>query len=617
MLSYKFTILLLIISMLTSVLACGGGGSSSPTPNLNTESTAATAGNLESAQAQQITAIGQCNTEEDRKPAIEDVVRQGFTLGLVDENGNQLNPNVPTDALSLTPEDVAAHAVMVPGGNYRTISYVVDTLAEAGVVLASTDEVITLEDFLPDLQDYVDQSFANPDDPVSSLGLLIGSGYELEVPASAPTIDGDTMISPLASLMMTADILLGTEEKLPPQNGDDVISKIISVFVEDAYADDNQNLVSKVKGHITTIKDIFSKEEAKNIVVSMELSNRYVVRVAPLGSFSIYKKYGTWEFLRWLTLTEAATSSSLDTFIFEMQAGLNNKTKLVREVPTLFTLKLISSVDIVVDDKKLWTTLFADAGAEFVPYDTSTIDQNGHRVYDTVGEISYASLISEVDATEFPKEESRTALLLATAEIDVDQIMNVEEISALGKGYGIDLRNTLSSIKPTPWVCAVVLEKSENLVCDKEYFTNSDVLWWEGCTLNGQKHGQWIHYYENGNKVSQVTYNNGKKDGFHTTYYSNPAGKVDCEAEYEDDELIWGKCYSTEGQVLSETTRDGVAKNYYWSGRISKECRGTITEEIECQRFCDNEAHTLCDEFMLDDYGYPINEGDGCDTKCK
>ncbi|MCP4614233.1 MAG: hypothetical protein GY845_36575, partial [Planctomycetes bacterium] len=68
MICYKVTILLLIIFMLTSVLACGGGGSSTPTSDINPESTSsATSGNLESAQAQQISFISQATTEEERK----------------------------------------------------------------------------------------------------------------------------------------------------------------------------------------------------------------------------------------------------------------------------------------------------------------------------------------------------------------------------------------------------------------------------------------------------------------------------------------------------------------------------------------------------------------------
>lgn len=236
-LSHKIIILLLIISMLTSLLACGGGGGSSPTPDDRNVTPTVTDGGLENERAQHITAIGQSNTEDDRKTAIEEVVRQGFTLGLVDQNGNQLNPNVPNDSLSLTPEDVAAHTAMIPGGNYRTVSYVVDSLTEAGVILASTDETITLEDFLPDLQDYVNWSFDNPDDPKSGLGLLIGSGHELKVPESAPTIGGDTMISPLASLMMMADILLGVEEDTT-QAQEDITSNIISFFADNAYASD-------------------------------------------------------------------------------------------------------------------------------------------------------------------------------------------------------------------------------------------------------------------------------------------------------------------------------------------------------------------------------------------
>ncbi|MCP4613077.1 MAG: hypothetical protein GY845_30660 [Planctomycetes bacterium] len=635
MISYKVTILLLIVSMLTSVLACGGGGSSSPTPDNTGSTSSATGGNLESAQAQQINAIAQANTEEQRKPAIEEVVRQGFTLGLVDENGNQLNPNVPADSLSMTPEDVAAHAVMVPGGNYRTISYVVDSLAEASVVLASTEEVITIEDFLPDLQDYVDRSFDNPDDPESSLGLLIGSGHELEVPGSVPTINGETMISPLASLMMMADILLGIGES-SSQNGDDVVSKVFSVFAEDAYADDKQNLASKVEGHITTIKGIFNvtekstehvefKEQAKALLALKELSNRLAIRVihvsgeAALAEMIVEKKLNPTGILYF---DEATKTQQISAVLIERDANDRNSVQLVSGMPTSFSLTLISP------GNQLGLPLFPDANAELSASGDWIVDQNGHRLFGGTERTQNAPthVQTTITATKLPADDPRSALLLISATIN-KEFTSAAIFGAIVSNESFDIndsKNTnesdfekiITAMQPAPWVSTIILKASNGIKCEKGYFTDSDVLWWEGCTLNGEKHGLWINYYESGNKVSEGYYNEGKKDGFYTTYYSNPPNKEDCIAEYEDDELIWKKCYSTDGQVLSEITRDGILKDYYWSGRISKECRGTITEEIECQRFCDNEAHTLCDEFTLDDYGYPVNEEDGCDTMC-
>ncbi|NQT73536.1 MAG: hypothetical protein HQ553_12340 [Chloroflexi bacterium] len=613
MLSCKVTILLLIVSMLTSVLACGGGGSSSPTPIYNPESTSSTAaGNLESAQAQQITAIGQANTEEQRVPAIEKVVLQGFTLGLVDENGNQLNPNVPADSLSLTPEDVAAHAAMIPGGNYRTINYVVDSLAEAGIVLASTDEVITLEDFLPDLQVYVDRSFANPDDPESSLGLLIGSGYELEVPNSAPTIDGETMINPLASLMMIADILLGVEEA-PSQDGDDIVSKVLSVFTDDAYAEDKQNFASKVEGHITTTKEIFSKEQAKNIVAYTELGNRFFVRIldyTPQPEFEdTIKEIGI---VKCFLFEQASLPMKLKTVVWSKKKGMN--VQVFEDAPTSFTLTLFSP------GNQLGQPLYPDADAELTGSGDCLIDQNGHLLYSQPSHNGFFE--SNITATQLPSEVARAALLLATAEIPADQITHIEAaVVLLGSRYTPDKelwKNKLSTIQPAPWVCSVVLEKAEDVVCDKKKDSDG-IVWFDGCTLNGQYHGLCKIYYENGDITSEGYYNEGVLDGSYTKYYSRPAGAKQCEAIYADGELEWEKCYFSDGSKWTEAEyvgSTGSGKSYYRSGRIKSECNYTSSGG-ECQSYCDNDAKTLCGENEFDEDGNDIGEvWDACDSIC-
>ena len=639
-LGYKVTILLLIFSMLTSVLACGGESDSSPTSEVNPENTSSdTSGNLESAQTQQISAIAAANTEEERKPAIEEVVRQGFTLGLVDENGNQLNPNVPADNLSLTPEDVAAHAAMTPGGHYRTINYVVDTLAEAEIVLASTEEIITLEDFLPDLQDYVNWSFANPADPKGSLGLLIGSGCELEVPGSSPTIDGETMISPLASLMMMADILLGVEEA-PPQNEEDgAMSKIMSFFSDDAYANDEVQTASAIEGYITSVKPKSSallgyamNEWAKNFIAFLELGNRYIVRVTNNlgyddmqsekiestdkdGYTYVYETERRWKSLRSFSLNSAIHTEQLYTQLFLLYRESNGDMKEVTGIPTSFTLSLISP------GNQFGLPLYPDADAELVPWGNATIDKNGHRLFATAKQDTSdpSLLICDIKATKLPSEEPRSALLLASATIDIPfaDSLDVEKAKALGTNVDIEkLKNLINNIDPAPWVCTVILETVEDVICGKDYFSDEKTVWWEGCRLNGENHGKCRYYYEDGDIHSEGTYDNGKKDGFYTTYYSRPAGKVNCEAEYEDDELLWEKCYSIDGQVLSEINADGSGKNYYWSGRVQTECNYT-SSGAECRTYCDNEAHTLCGEYELDEYGDDVNVRDDCDTMCK
>ena len=56
---------------------------------------------------QAIDALEGAESQEEAEAAIGDIVRRGYSLGLVDEEGNQLNPNVSgEDVITLTPDDV-------------------------------------------------------------------------------------------------------------------------------------------------------------------------------------------------------------------------------------------------------------------------------------------------------------------------------------------------------------------------------------------------------------------------------------------------------------------------------------------------------------------------------
>ncbi|MFC2027710.1 hypothetical protein ACFLU3_03375 [Chloroflexota bacterium] len=502
MLGYKITILLLIVSMLTPVLACGGGGGSTPTPNDPESTSSATAGNPQSIQAQQISTIGQSNSEEERIPAIEEVVRQGFTLGLVDENGNQLNPNIPAGSLSLTFEDVAAHAVMIPGGNYRTIGYVVDSMAEEGIVLASNEEVISLEDFLPDLQNYVDWSFDNPDDPKSGLGLLIGSGHELEVPDSAPTIEVETLISPLASLMMMADILLGVEE-VSPQNDDDIVSEIISFFTDDAYADDEDEKPKDIKGLITKIKPLMGamlklvkskewKERANQLLATLEMNNRFMVRMVDRESVD-YGNFTGWASIIELNSTHIPELIGALLILPKQKSGGSNF-EVVQGMPASFTFALTSP------GYQIGLPLYPDADAQLLITDgfeknTSLTSDSYRATIESEMKASQATgTFTEVVATKL-SSETRTAILLASAKIEtrLDKIGYLKQLALAGiLGMKIDEIDALvATVKPAPWICLVKMKSQAGLECGKKYHSDDNkTVWWEGCTLYGENHGK-------------------------------------------------------------------------------------------------------------------------------
>lgn len=158
----------------------------------------------------------------------------------MDIDGNQLNPNVPENARSLGPISVATYSAMDTGIHYRTIEYVVGFLADAGVELESTGSVITVEDFPPDLQAYVNWAFDHPNDLTAALGLMLASGPGMEIPDSAPIMTGSFTISPLCSLMLMGDILIGIEaEEQEPA------AKKGSWFADTAYADTSRDAASR------------------------------------------------------------------------------------------------------------------------------------------------------------------------------------------------------------------------------------------------------------------------------------------------------------------------------------------------------------------------------------
>ncbi|MBT4511096.1 MAG: hypothetical protein HOC20_02630, partial [Chloroflexi bacterium] len=482
--------------------------------------------------------------------------------------------------------------------------------------------------FLPDLQDYVDWSFDNPDDPKSSLGLLIGSGHELKTPDSAPTIEGETLISPIAGLMMMGDILLGVEESLPDESNDGIVSNLISLFADDAYASDELKEPKDIKGLITRIKPIMGaltkllpsdkwKERAKQLVATLELNNRFMVRMVDRESVD----YGN--FAGWASIIELNSTHIPELIgallILPKQKSEGANFEVVQGMPASFTFALTSP------GYQIGLPLYPDADAQLLTtggFEKNTsLTSDGYRAtIESEMKASQATgAFTEVVATKL-SSETRTAILLASAKIEtrLDKVGYWKQLALTGiLGMKIDEIDALvATVKPAPWICLVKMKSQAGLECGKKYHSaDNKTVWWEGCTLYGENHGKCRYYYEDGDIHSEGTYDNGKKDGFYTTYYSRPAGTVNCEAEYEDDELLWEKCYSIKGQVLSEINADGSGKNYYWSGRVQTECNYT-SSGAECRTYCDNEAHTLCGEYELDEYGDDVNVRDDCDTMC-
>jgi len=149
-------------------------------------------------------------SQEELEFAIQSLLLQGCTMGLLDDAGNQLNPNVPPDAVSLRPEDVSTHAALIAEGSCRPLADVTDFLAQFGARLASTGRTVTTEDLLPDLQSYVNWCYQNPEDPRAGMGLAIAGGAGLvSAPLNPPVLSPHTEVSPLLGSMLVAELITG------------------------------------------------------------------------------------------------------------------------------------------------------------------------------------------------------------------------------------------------------------------------------------------------------------------------------------------------------------------------------------------------------------------------
>lgn len=614
--------------VLSAALVACSGGESSPSPEANGSSPSPTPAAADSA-AGRIDALGQATSVEQRAQAIESIARQGLTLGLVDGAGNQLNTNVPADSLSLTPQDVAAHAALVPGSHYRTISYVVDSLAEHGVTLASTGETIDVEQLLREIQAYVDRSFSDPDAEASALGLLIGSGHGLQVPASPPTLTGDTLISPLASSMMAADILLGVDAPTETASAD-IASRLVSIVLPSVTAAEDETLTA-IKGLLTTIKPIMSsiaerlpseqwREHASNVWASLEAGNRFAVRLfgpEGLGPFEVDadgKAVRAFQGEKRIFLDTVGASVPVVAVV-----TLVPEASLTPILPASYVLSLVSP------GQRLGLPLYPDADAELTGPPTLrqdpevSVGNGGYRVA-TEDLVCRAG----ITATRLA-EEPRTALLHAAATFDaalLDELdLKTQLFLAMAEIDIDEIKGLIEKVQPTPWVTAVELRALAGLVCGKDHFSEAagGGVSFDGCRLEGLPHGSGRYYYEDGALQSDCVYDKGELDGLCTHYYGNPVGVPECEASYVDGELEWENCYRTNGTIWSEldfTGDGGVGSTYHRSGRIASECDYTADRAIECRHFCDAEGGAQCGQSTADEYGDEVVEWDECDTAC-
>jgi hypothetical protein len=462
---------LLVVVILTSCFGCVKKNNS--TDNVLVE---------QSNSGKLVSAIYQASTETQREQAIENIVSKGFSLGFVDLNGKQVNPNVDKSAVSLSPITVATYSQMDTGGNYRTIEYIVGFLASAGIKLDLTGSLINLKDFLPDLQEYVRWSFNNPDNPKSVLGIMIASGSEMKVPDSTPVISGDTKVAPLTSLLMMGDILIGTETEKS------TFSSSMGGLISYAAAANTTNTeaLNKIRGLITTIKGIpilstLLPQKAQNILAAFETCDRLSVRMWQMPASTTREKNWINNITNNLPLAKIFTLEKNKIESINVIGGLGlmsgvtgSPVETVEGVDTAYRFQLFSN-----DEHGTGAPLYDDVDAILnglanmgIDNYTFSSDLNGHSlIVHSQGNAPFAINVKSMSNTVI-----RRAILYTSAQITAPENLYVQAeqklaekiknswvllaaTSALDRLPWKTIEETMKVLnrdfQPTPWMCMV------------------------------------------------------------------------------------------------------------------------------------------------------------------
>ena len=410
-----------------------------------------------SSPAQLIASVAGATTDAEREIALERLIAQGYSLGILDENGNQVNRNVAADAASLNPDDLAALNWLTAEGYSRPIGSVVDYLAAAGVVMASTGNVITFQDFLPELQRYVNWSFQNPSDPKSSLGLLLASGPDMNVPRSPPTFTEWTPISPTASMLMLADVLLGVKE--PPQK------QASGWFNSVAYAADLQETAQEIEGLLIIAKPVLKElgyeipEVAAKLLAAFAAGNRFAVRLVDSRALSFDAEGKAIVVRRYEHPAVNLTAAFLEPVVVLVPSG-----QVLRDVPAQYTLNLLSSFDMSYGAGPLYPD--ADmlmTSDKAVKEGWAKMGLGGHRL-EIDGKLPAQRASFAVFRGNIANTEPRGVFLHAAAAIPIPNIVAIllkygtPIMSVLEFDQFIELYEKMeAAAKVTPWFTTIVM----------------------------------------------------------------------------------------------------------------------------------------------------------------
>lgn len=370
---------------------------------------------------QLIQALASADTADKRQQAVQTLVQSGLSLGLIDDSGRQLNTQTPDALVSMGPLAVEVYAMLAADGAGRQLGSIIDFLKASGVVLHATQKAIDASSLLPDIQKYVDWSFKNKNDPKATLGLLLASGPTMQIPNSAPKLSAETWVSPLAGILLMADILIGVPADTPAKADTGSRFSLAKLWsAQPVAASGLQETAKTLQGLITIISPMLPKETkipevVHTILAAFALGDRVVLRTVDPASLNL--------------------DPMPDIRKIELKPKLNQGVQLVPVVMLIPSRKILQgveitvTVDLVAPSRALGSaagTLYPDADATLVSFQgrNPSVQMDGHRLKIT-GRPPMDPAGFSVNRSLAKNEKEQAALLYATAEAQLPQLSEV------------------------------------------------------------------------------------------------------------------------------------------------------------------------------------------------
>ena len=446
-LRFRMACLLLSLLLIIPFASCSQKDSQTSTPKLTTQMTNSSQKSAGFSD-QQIRAITSAGMSEQREQAVLKLVQAGRSLGVVDEKGQQLNTNTPNAPVSMGPVDLEAYAMLSADGAGRQLGSIIDFLAASGVILHATQKKVDAESLLPDIQKYVDWSFQNRDDPKAVLGLLIAAGPTLQIPGSSPKLSRDTWVSPLAGILLMADLLIGLPKETPAKTATNtktntntntdtgtgrqtILDRLWSA--QPVMASGLQETAETLQGLITIISPVLPDDRkipdvVSSILAAFAMGDRIVLRTVDPAS-------------------KLDQTPIPDIRKIELKPALNHSVRLIPVamlIPSrtiLQGVQMTYTIDLVSPSRALGSaagTLYPDADARLASFQgrDPLIQLDGHRLR-VSGRPPMEAAGFSITRTLAQNEQAQAAILYATATVELPQLAEVlskydSELSRLG-----------------------------------------------------------------------------------------------------------------------------------------------------------------------------------------